>query len=51
MSDVRHKIWIGSATVVDIDAVYIPPEVVEFRFDRNDITFDDNSRTFDENPT
>jgi hypothetical protein len=50
MSDVRHKIWIGSATIVDIDVVYNPPELVGFTFDRNDISFDSNSRTFDENP-
>lgn len=51
MSDVRHKIWIGSPTIVDIDEVYTPPEVVGFTFDRNDITFDSSTRRFDENPT
>lgn len=51
MSDVRHKIWIGAPTIVDIDGVYNPPEQIGFTFDRTDISFDSTLRTFDENPT
>lgn len=50
MSDVKHKIWAGAKTVVDIDGALIIKKNPPFTFDRTDITFDTIIRTFDETP-
>lgn len=50
MSNVKHKIFVGANTPVDIDGVLVLPDAVGFTFDRTDITFDTMFRTFDEIP-
>ena len=51
MSDVKHRIFVGANTPIDIDGVFVLPQTPGFTFDRMDITFDTMMRTFDENPT
>lgn len=50
MSNVRHRIFVGAKTVVDIDDIYSPPEAVGFTMDRTDIFMDSTFRKMDENP-
>jgi hypothetical protein len=48
MSNIKHRIWVGSPTVIDIDGVYNPPQLEGFTFDRTTIKMDSTIRTFDE---
>ena len=48
MSDIRHRIWIGAPTIVDIDQSYIPAPDLSFTTDRIDIFSDSTTRTIDE---
>jgi hypothetical protein len=48
MSEVKHRIFIGANTVVDVDGVYIPAPLYPFTADSVIISADSVTRTADE---
>ncbi len=49
MSDLKHRLFIGADTSVDIDGAIIEQLSPSFTFDSTAITFDSLTRRFDEN--
>ena len=48
MSNVRHRIFVGANSPIDIDGVIVVPQIPPFTADRTDIKMDSLTRRADE---